>query len=809
MDTQSSGPESDNHLGRDLRLGIESPLGLQKPSAFSNPASRANGIALTADSTPLLPAHFIQSFHVQAVQQQGSGSSSVDARSGTASAAQNRVGTPSQIGTPDLKVLRGIDRALTQVRERCAQLSHEIENAQKHREAQRPDPPPNRPETPLARHDAGDALDSVLSSLLKLVPHLDSLTTHLGVYPTLLSSLKNHGRRLEALENASFSNGPIEDVSEKIDLLDGRLIETEGKVDDIDKWRAAAEDEGSGGRRQRKGRGVDSSVSSESLKGDNSPPVSSSALMAAAMDRADLKSRLANLESSLSNLQSAALPSLGLPWEFEIVMLPWGRDLKGIWHIADKANHSSASGTQGEQAWTHNEADSGYSQSTALQRRDTKRSGWDGLAIRRWADSTAEWMSPRAPSTTSKAYERLRSRGLVRSISVTSNSARDFRNEVLAAFGNVIDVIGGEASSQAFESINSYGSDECSRTTSLGVLAPFTPLRKVHRDSRLQFLSRDEMISSTLWTAEFLAASVVMKVAGRRRLYVTHRDGYLQPSGGDSTQWTWETLRQLPGVHPTENTEESDAEDHHGESCWQWHPRFDDPPSAKSSISSAADHVNVESDASGAATPLSAASVCAGSPSAAGSISPTPMTPGKAFPMSPLSEFPMEVQSQHRRTISMPVAQNVSSNAASGKRRVVSYELLSPTKFSAKRRRISRSPTFESSAPVIHWTSTPRRSNPPSPFFSEVGLADTKGHSGTARGCSAPLAYATPHSGIVPVEHRGHAGQTENESDGEDDGQQHTDEAWEGVQDDDENGSTARQDLVNAGRVNEGHVSSG
>jgi len=127
----------------------------------------------------------------------------------------------------------------------------------------------------------------------------------------------------------------------------------------------------------------------------------------------------------------------------------------------------------------------------------------------------------------------------------------------------------------------------------LGLRAPFIPLRKVSRSSRLRFLSPPEMVTPSLWTASFLASNVLMRLpGGGKRLYITQAEAYLQLSGNSCTSWTWPKLRELPRIIPLDE-EQADAQDESyvaeadaREPCWAHLPDLDPPPSSYSSFHS-------------------------------------------------------------------------------------------------------------------------------------------------------------------------------------------------------------------------------
>ncbi|KAI9850888.1 MAG: hypothetical protein M1838_004867 [Thelocarpon superellum] len=710
------------------------------------------------------------------------------------------IDTPSQLGTPDLKVLRGVARTLKSVRGHCETLNRQLGRVHDPSPSSRPhsihsldrglgrldenaffsDTPPfasthHQTATLSPARAISNSPDALVSWLRQLLPRLDALTSHLTAYPTLLSSLHNHAKRLDVLENASFSNGPFEDVTERLELIDGRVTEAEGKLDDHEKWRAVIDEEGlvDHGRPERGPAGQlnlepatrDQSFASHgsSLHGASAVSGASSALAATTMECTHLLARVATLETMVIDLQSAALPSVARPWHLEVVVLPWGRHLRNVWQPVNDPNQKQSTESDGNDAWTSSRSFTGMSANLTAD----KRAGWDGAAIRRWADGTNAWMSARAPGVKSAVFQRLRSRGLVQNVRIAGNSARDVRHAIETTFADTLKILRGELGSEAAESV-SQDSEKAAREGCLGIWAPFIPLRKIHKDSRLQFLTRDEMSTSTLWTAEFLASSVVMKMSGQWRLYITHRQGYLQELGDDQTEWTWARLRQLTSRAAPDQVGADEEE----EKCWKWDPRLDPSSSVESSFVSDLSH----STSLGQALPIASAMGGRTIHQAGSSRSPSPVVYPRTMPISPLSEF----VSQPRRTVSVPLLSDtrVATLTPNHTRRVVSHETGPAPKLLIKRRRTSFSPS-----------STPKRLKSPSPFFSEITWGDARSQAAGAsnvKRSGTPFAYATPHSGPVQMDHR------ETGDEGNSLVHAHTEEpTWEGVNDvdddDDEN----------------------
>ena len=586
-----------------------------------------------------------------------------------------------------------------------------------------------------------------------LIPRLQHLVKDLADYAT---KIKNHEHRLDLLENTSFSHAAIDDLQEADDRLDNRVCEVEERLRDVEKAQAALNDASSVSSRQLANASFDSRVS-----------VSSSAMIASAMDRLD-SSRVEALEAQVAELQAAALPSHSRPWEVEVVFLPFGSRLMGIWSGQQSTSQRSRlNGTQTDE-WTQTQNNSMAAAQACLTAHD-QASAWEKSATD-LADHDSTWLMARACGLRSRVDERLRSRGLVRLIRILGPDARDVQSAMLKAFGDLPEVLTEDPYTQHDD--ENIGMVPRALKNYLGLSAPWIPLRKIHKDSCLRYLTPAEMVTPALWTVPFLSASVAMRHSGVRRLYVTQRDSYIQQLGHNNADWTWQKLRQLPRVYPDQNsfnhTPEADAH----EPCWEYDERLD--PTHESIHSSFASQISSLSIRSvpqdhqdehyNPASPSDHFSSAAVSPNA--STTPTSIAPPHTAPLSPLKER-NPFRPIHTRTTSMPLPNMVPTKSSqhstythTTKRRIASFEheaQSSPSRAPSapatnthqpppnlnlnnlKRRRISRSPSRP--------RDTPRYSTgPPSPyaFFDEVNAKREEG--------MTPFAYATPYSNAPYVE---------------------------------------------------------
>ncbi|TAQ89209.1 hypothetical protein B7494_g2501 [Chlorociboria aeruginascens] len=556
-----------------------------------------------------------------------------------------------------------------------------------------------------------------------LLPKIRNIINHVSDYPM---TMKNHEHRLDMLENASFSNAGVDDLQENIDHLDTRVVDLETRMDEVEKaQQAAVNDISSIGSRQQLTSSFDSAASN-----------TSSALVAAAIDRVDHTSRFEALEAAVKSLEAIAPPSHSRPWEVEVVFLPFGTQLKGIWasdHALTPRSRINSSST----------LDAAQTQNTSMAAAQAHLTTQDESIA--WTSMVpgdqATWLAAKACALKSRVDERLRSRGLVKTIQIRGPDARDVQAAMLSAFGELPEVLAEDpytdhdqpTLSKAPQTLRPYH----------GLRASWVPLRKLHKDSCLKFLNSSEMVTQALWTVSFLSSSVAMRATGTRRLYVTQSDSYIQHLGDGLADWTWQKLRQLPRVYPDakasfDHTPEADAQ----ETCWQYDERLDPAPSLHSSFASHHSSLSIRSISHEEFAQIEPASPSDHFSSAAASegASTTPTSlPPATRQLSPLKER-HPFRPLHTRTISMPTLVPLkNSPSQGGKRRIASFDhetqsspSRKPSTLNTKRRRISRSPSRPRDSP--RWSI-----GPISPYTFAEDIAEGK------RG-TTPFAYATPHS---------------------------------------------------------------
>ncbi|TVY89507.1 hypothetical protein LAWI1_G008861 [Lachnellula willkommii] len=567
----------------------------------------------------------------------------------------------------------------------------------------------------------------------QLAPKLRNIVNHYSNYP---NAVKDHERRLELLENSSFSNPGGEVCYE---VMDVRVIELEARMRELEDAHAVQNDASSVGSRHH----VASSTNSRRS-------TTSSAMIAAAMDQMGC-SRIEALEARVAELEASSLPSHIRPWDVEVVFLPFGPELRGVWSSQFSTSQRSRGNSMVADDWTQTQSISMDIAQACLTAQD-ERSVWERSASNLAADDDSTWQMARACGRQSKVYERLRSRGLVKVVHINGPDARDVQAAIMAAFGD----LPGTLLEDPFTEHENAGLIPDSLLKYLGLQAAWIPMRKLHKDSCLRFLNTSEMITPALWTVPFLTSSVAMRTSGTRTLYVTQRDSYIQHLGSDTADWTWQKLRQLPRVYPDDHnvnhTPEADAH----EPCWEFDERLDPlPQSIHSSFASQISSLSIRSVApeeepdpepESPSDHFSSAAV-----SRNASTTPTSIAPPPARSFSPLKQR-NPFRPIHARTTSMPSLIPVkSSPSQTSKRRIASFDVetqSSPTRATSssamnltlKRRRISRSPSRPRDTP--RWSV-----GPPSPYtFDEIAEANKRG--------TTPFAYATPHSNAPYVDTR-------------------------------------------------------
>lgn len=369
----------------------------------------------------------------------------------------------------------------------------------------------------------------------------------------LSDTVQSHEQRLDRLENPSVSAAGHDVCDDRHEHSDLRITELESRVEEVEKM---INDSSSQISNRLRHPGVNESISSTvSVSTVGSECIAS---------RAELYSQLQALKSQLSQLQGlSSFPSYTRPWDVEVVFLPF--PLKNVWVESNDFASQALPGINAEpDPWTQLP-----SSSSTTDPHSPDFSDWAG------PDSESEWLLPRACAPNRTIEQRLRSRGLVKNVSVRSPDARGVHQAISEAFGTLFRTF------SRMQANVHHGSTQHHRVTKfLGLQSPWVPLRKIHKDARLRFLSPPEMVTPVTWDVPFLRSSVVMKATGVQRLYITHPEAYLQDQGAYDNGWNWQRLRELSRVYADSQSQNSQEvpEADAMEDCWTWNDTLDEHP---------------------------------------------------------------------------------------------------------------------------------------------------------------------------------------------------------------------------------------
>ncbi|KAK6076103.1 hypothetical protein SCUP515_05602 [Seiridium cupressi] len=585
--------------------------------------------------------------------------------------------------------------------------------------------------------------------------------SHGDHFQELSSTVQGHEERIDRLENVSFQNDH-EDCREQNEQNDLRVTELELRVEELEKTLNDGSSVSSSHFRLRRS-GLDESTASV---------VSVSTTASGRTDRAELHSELAALRAQLSHIQASSFPTHSKPWEIEVVFLPF--PLRGVWYESrDFPSQRLSGGTSVDlDEWTQMP-----NSSSTMEPQSPGTYEWAGPEL------LSEWLLPRACASGNIIDKRLRSRGLIKTIAVHSPDARSVQIAVSAAFGTLF---------RTFSRMQAnvyHGSMMHHRVARfLGLQQPWVPLRKIHKDSRLRFLSPPEMITPTSWDVPFLSSSVVMKATGVHRLYITQPEAYLQDQDAYDNGWTWQRLRELSRVYPDSQSSQQEVPEADAmEGYWAWNDKLDEQSSSQDSLRS----LSLRQAAQPRLKSMTPSQHPLYTSRAGPSLS---LSAGRSRAASPmvlkerLSSIPRPI---HVRTTSMPPALPPLASPSQAKRRIASatFGSIRPAPYErrssplvmhsstasahaivrANRRRSTRSPSVPLSA---RFRNTPRWSaSSPSPLLATMHIGEpfavisSEGDVQAACRQTTPFYYATPYSNAPPAEIRSNRGVLEPEDD--------------------------------------------
>ncbi|KAK0708804.1 hypothetical protein B0T21DRAFT_376990 [Apiosordaria backusii] len=421
------------------------------------------------------------------------------------------------------------------------------------------DDDPTQEHDPMSRREREETPKASLSQGNLRKPSVDN-----SAYQKLAETVESHEQRIDRLENTSFSVAGHEECHDKHEHVDMRVTELESRVDEVEK---ILNDNGSvvGSRRHTRNDGTaDDATASVVSVATNTTILASS--------RVEVYNQIQQLQAQVNQLQAAALPTYAKPWELEVVFMPF--PLKGVWMQAREfpiQRRSLGSGGDGE--WT--QMPNTLSRATP-DPQSPKFAEWPGQS------SESNWLLPRAFASGRIIDQRLKSRGLIKTVLVRGADARSVQLAIHDAFSEVL-------RASALAGVRSDYSPNSPLNEFMGLRQAWVPLRKLHKDSRLRFLTPAEMATPALWDFTFLVSSVIMKATGVHRLYITQPEAYLQdhPLGYHALDagWTWQKLRELSRVYPDSQSTASDVPEADAmEECWAWNDRVDEPPSHNASV---------------------------------------------------------------------------------------------------------------------------------------------------------------------------------------------------------------------------------
>ncbi|KAI1102107.1 hypothetical protein F4804DRAFT_278687 [Jackrogersella minutella] len=573
----------------------------------------------------------------------------------------------------------------------------------------------------------------------------------------LSDTVQGHEHRLDRLENPSISAASHDACDERHDQSDLRITELESRVEEVEKMINDSSSQVSNHRRVQHLGVNESTRSVVSVSTEGSEYIAS---------RAELYSQLQALKSQLSQLQGlSSFPSYARPWEVEVIFLPF--PLRSVWVGSDDfATQRLSSGSNVEpDQWIQLP-----SSSCAMDPHSPDLSDWAGPELE------SEWLLPRACAPNRIIEQRLKSRGLIKNVTIRSPDARSVQQAISDAFGTLFRTF------SRMQANVHHGSTQHHRVTKfLGLQSPWVPLRKVHKDSRLRFLSPAEMVTPVTWDVPFLHSSVVMKATGVQRLFITHPEAYVQDQDAYDNGWSWQRLRELSRVYADSQSSQEVPEADAMEDYWLWNDSLDEHPvsagsSQSLSLQQAAQRNWRATSVSPAQRLLTSATHMSPSLGTNRSVS---RTKSPAMLRERKASRP-----PHIRTTSMPpVAQSIKSPAHI-KRRVTSYVQQFERRSSPQIIRVAPSIAHVTAlgkcrstrSPSARPRNTPRWStSSPSPM-PEVYVARNSTPFYATPYSNAPFFEARPGRSIVIVDEGGDVGESGSGTDHDGEGAEYMDE---------------------------------
>ena len=267
----------------------------------------------------------------------------------------------------------------------------------------------------MAPQPRGVAQDATASKTDGFVGGVDQ-----NAFRQLSDTVHSHEQRLDRLENPSFSIAGHDECQDKLESVDVRVTELESRIDDVEKLLNDNSSATSSRRafvRAKAGAVADDATASVvSLATDISG--------GAVPDRGELFSQLRALEAQVSKLQAASLPSYTKPWIVEVVLLPF--PLQGVWI----AGHGFPT-VRASDEWTQMPNTISRATPDPMQRPQAGE----------WLDqptNETDWLLAKAFPPGRIIDQRLKSRGLIKTVVVRGPDARSVQLAINSAFQDVL-----------------------------------------------------------------------------------------------------------------------------------------------------------------------------------------------------------------------------------------------------------------------------------------------------------------------------------------------------------------------------------
>lgn len=265
----------------------------------------------------------------------------------------------------------------------------------------------------------------------------------------------------------------------------------------------------------------------------------------------EMSTFLSEIQARLVDVESVSAPTRQRPWAVEVFFIP-PYPLKGIWGDAGASiPNTQRTSSEGASAST----------AQASQALGPQPSG----------------VVPYSFSSVSRVYQRLQSRGFVKSFEFTGSTAKEVSVAIESGFKDIFELVARFTVPRVSPS-QPMSQTPSQRTSKGGTprVALWQPLRKITKQVPLEFLSPDEISTPALWTVDFLKANCLMKGKQRKCLYITPIC-----STQTTSTLTWKHIKGLgPYRTPTASQEEdpgeaTEVEGDADEPFWEFDPKLD------------------------------------------------------------------------------------------------------------------------------------------------------------------------------------------------------------------------------------------